>query len=221
MEQFMTLYFKELRNMKHVLLIMLGVIIGYLLYANFFKKYIYSMFLLQHFLYLFPILFVYSIYRGEKNQTIYQSELYKNQKHKFLLIKYLIFIDALIMMTVIMFINILLIKYDILPKLRPKGVVATAVGDLGLAISALIGYFSGPFILLSFICTAWGVMQFIKRNQFIRLILGLLIVIAGFISYKSIIGLDIVPNIYKYFFLTLVIGAVYAFIGIFIYERSG
>lgn len=229
----MTLYFKELRNMKRELLIMLGIIVGYLLYGNFLIKYIdyidpttfhsCMIFLQQHFLYLFPILFVYSIYRGEKNHTIYQSELYQNQKHKLLLIKFFIFVDALILMTVINFINILLIKYDILPKTRPKGVAATAVGDLGFVISNLIGYFCGPFISLSLICTAWGVMQIVKR---FRLYLGLAVMGAGLLSYNILIwkghsfGKTFIEDV-SYLLFTIFLGSIFCAVGVYLFKRFG
>ncbi len=230
MEQFVTLYFKELRNMKRLLLIMLGIIVGYLLYANFFIKYIdymypshldrFVMYLLNHILYLFPILFVYSLYRGE-NQTIYQSELYQNQKHKILLIKFFIFVDALILMTIIIFINYLLITYDILP--RPKTVGAAAVGDLGFVISNLIGYFCGPFISLSLVCTAWGVMQIVKR---FRLYLGLAVMGAGLLSYNILIlkghsfGKTFVEDV-SYILFTIFLGSIFCAVGIYLVKKFG
>ncbi|MFC1541293.1 hypothetical protein ACFL50_02450 [Candidatus Latescibacterota bacterium] len=208
MNDFITLYFKELKNMKRELLIILGVIIGVLLYVDFLQKYIpiideypfewsyfdhFMLFILGHLYYIFPLLFLYSISR-RKSQTLNQSELYRNRKHSLVFIRFLVFVNAMILLAVITFINQLLLENGIIPRPIP----IRGAQHYTVVLSSLIYGFNEPFIWLSLICTAWGVMQIVRR---FRILVGLAIAGVNFLIYRFLIKLGynmFVENVYNF-----------------------
>ena len=233
MEQFVTLYFNEIRNMKRELLIILATISVYLLFRNFLIIFIDIDFInpspLEHFflvlfdywLYLFPILFVYSLYRGEKKQSLYQEDSHLINKHNRLLIKFLIFVDTLILVALILTVNYLLLIYNILPRQKIAG---GAIADPRVFISGLLGAFKYPFITLSLICTAWGVMQIVKR---FRLYLGLAVVITGLLLYFILVGIVVsyaktfIENVSYVLLFTLCLGSIFCAVGVYLYNKFG
>ncbi|MFC1541601.1 hypothetical protein ACFL50_04030 [Candidatus Latescibacterota bacterium] len=227
MEDIVTLYFKELRNMKRELLIIFCIISGVSLYEYFFQNHIdfinpsrfdrFELYIVDHILYLFPLLFIYTLYNG-KYQIIYQSVMY--QKHKIVLSRFFVLIDALILTTLLMFIFVLLIMYNILPK--PITVGAATAHDLRVVIPELIRLFSGPFICLSIICTAWGVMQTVKH---LRFIIGTMVIIAGMLFYSNSMrevnrfGDTFFKSISYDLLFTIVLGSIFCVVGIYLIKR--
>ena len=210
-------YWNELKHMSRGLIIILLFVIFYSVFSVFYFNggggiYITSKFQLflmkisDIMLYLFPAFLVFSLYQDIKREEI----LNKGLSYPVLLRpKFVVVLSAMLLTTVLMAVYSFTFNH-----FKPRA-------DNRVIIHGLILIFCPPFIILSLISTAWGIMQFIKRNQLIRLILGMVIIITGFILYKWIGGLGFVSNIYRHFFFTLAIGTVYAFIGIILYERSG
>ena len=110
-----------------------------------------------------------------------------------------------------------LLNYNILP--RPKG----AIGEPRILIEGLLGAFSYPFIYLSLICTAWGVMQIIKR---FRLYLGLAVMGAGLLSYNILIrkghsfGKTFIEDV-SYILFTIFLGSIFCAVGVYLYKKFG
>ncbi|MFC1538040.1 hypothetical protein ACFL6H_01325 [Candidatus Latescibacterota bacterium] len=227
MEDFVTLYFKELRNMKRELLIILVSIAGIFLYVNFFQKHIdfinpsrfdgFELYIVNHILYLFPLLFIYTIYNGEY-QIIYQSAMY--QKHKIVLSRFFVLVDAMILTTFLMFIFVLLIMYSVLPK--PITIGAATAHDLRVVIPELIRLFSEPFICLSLICTAWGTMHIVKR---LRFIIGAMVIAAGMLLYTNLMrevnrfGDTFFGSVSFDLISTIIIGSIFCAVGIYLIKR--
>ena len=209
-------YWNEFKHMSRGLIIILLFTIGYTVFMGLFfkgKGHIpfpssFELILLRlgnMTLYLYPAFLVFSLYLDKRRE-----EYFKTFSHPSILrTKFLVVLSAIILTTALMTVYAFTLNH-----FRPRA-------DNRVIIMGLISYFCKPFIILCLVTTAWGIMQFVKRNQLIQFILGIVIVIAGFIFYKWIIELGFVSNIYRHFFFTLVIGVVYAFIGIFLYERSG
>ncbi|MBA7570552.1 hypothetical protein ES708_12304 [subsurface metagenome] len=230
MDQFLALYVDELRNMKRGLLIIFAIIIGYMILVSIYPFQLLSSLPVSSFLlrlgmklfYLFPILFAFSLYKEEKNQPLYQADSLKVQKSKQLLFKYFVLVDAMILMTLIVFLHNMLMMSGILPY--PDTINNAAIGDIRVLFSAILHIFSTPFILLSLVCTAWGVMQKVKR---FKVLFGLAVMAAGWLLYDTLFGLS--NTVGKTFaeetmyiiLLTLFLGAVYCAVGVFLDKRVG
>jgi len=208
-------YWNEFKHMLMGLIIILLITVGYTVFMGLFfkgKGHIpfpssFELLLLRlgnMTLYLFPTFLVLSLYLDKR-----RKEYFKTFSHPSILrTKFLVVLSAIILATALMAVYSYTQNH-----FRPRV-------DNRLIIMGLISYFCKPLIILCLVTTAWGIMKFVRRNQLIQFILGMVIVIAGLIFYKWIIELDFVSNIHRHFFFTLVIGTVYAFIGIFLYERS-
>ena len=116
-------------------------------------------------LYLFPVFLVFSLYQDIKREEY----LIKGFSYPMLLRpKFVVVLSATILTTALM--AVYAFTFNLF---RPRA-------DNRVIIDGLIWFFCSPFIILCLVTTAWGIIQFVKRNQLIRLILGLVIVIAGF-----------------------------------------
>jgi len=138
-------------------------------------------------LYLYPAFLVLSLYLDKRRE-----EYFKTFSHPSILrTKLLVVLSAMILMTALMAVYAFTLNH-----FRPRA-------DNRVIIGGLSQFFCSPFISLCLITAAWGIMQFIKRNWLIQFILGIVIVIAGFIFYKWIIELGFVSNLYRHFFFTV------------------
>ena len=98
------------------------------------------------------------------------------------------------------------------------------MGSSRIFISGLLGAFSSPFIILSLVCTVWGIMQVVKR---FRLYFGLAVVIAGLGLYFWLDGkvgnygktfIEIVS--YELLF-TLCLGGIFCAVGVYCHKKFG
>ncbi len=179
MIDFITLSFKELRNMKRELMIIFGVIICVLFYAYLiigdltqtplsqFEYYVAR--LLRYVYYIIPALFVYSLYKSETNANAPRNDNPRNL-HTRIFIMYLLYVEMLIIMAVVFH------------------VVISNFVNFGDELSHNYKYFiisilrkiSGPFIMLSLICSARGVMFYVQRYKYLS---GIVVVSVGMFVY--------------------------------------
>ena len=224
MKLFMSLCRKEIKNIYRGLLIILAIIVVYTCYFSFFfelsdvvsPSQIELLFLNlgNRLLYLFPILFVYSLYKGGKNKITSMEYSLRVKKHLLLLIRFLILVSAMILMTLMMTAFVFIMNHY-----QPRA-------DNRVIIGGLLQYFCFPFISLSLVCAAWGSMQVIKRY---RPVLGLAVMVTGF-------GLSqwLMSNTYHWsrvsefsgqvFFqlcFTFCMSAIFCGIGIYFYRKYG
>ncbi|MBA7570553.1 hypothetical protein ES708_12305 [subsurface metagenome] len=230
MDQFLALYMNELRNMKRGLLIILAIIIGYILLVSIYPFQLLSYLPVSAFLlglgmklfYLFPVLFAYSLYMEEKNRHLSQAGSPLEQARIHIGVKYFIIVDAMIVMTVIIFLHAMLMMSDVLPHPKTSGHAQTQ--DPRVIISSLCSMFNGPFILVSLVCTAWGVMKTVKR---FRILFGLAVMAVGWLLYYTLFGLvasygKTFAEIYSYaLLLTLCCGGIFCVVGILLWKRMG
>ena len=219
MKMYLTLFRKEIKNMYRELLLVLILQIGYLIYgflrfsgqglrASPVERFIIELFNTSFF--LFPALLVYSLYIEERTGTLYQAHSLPVRR-LLLRIKFFIVLSAFGIAVLVVSV-ISLIASSILSRSASPDVVA----------SGLIDLLRFPFISLCLVCTAWGFMQLQMRN---RLVTGLAVGIAGFGLYFMLIDTFMAyHNLFQFGILnhaiyTLIMGAVFACIGFFVYER--
>ena len=191
MDRFILQYWHVLKHMKRELLIILAMIVGFFVvdasmrFVDLMTPSVSGLFvmrLLSFWAYLFPILFVYSLYRGENNQSLYKAAAHPLPKHTILLIKYVIFVDAMILTAFILTVYYLLLILNIIPRQKTVG---AAIVVPQLFIGGLVEFFRTPYIILSLVCTAWGGMHIINR---FRPVLGLAILGGGYLVYTAARG---------------------------------
>ncbi len=203
MDDFIIQYFKELRGMKRELLIVLGIIVGINVYAYIVLPHIdlISLSLFDRLIvfpgiypeYLFALLMAYSIVRRERLQREFPLESYR--LHNIVLIRFLVFVDASIVMLAVFFIIFLLQRSEIIPSPSIPGTAGTR--DFRVAIPEFFEAFNEMFIHLSLVCTAWGAMIVFRRY---RIFAGLAVYATGLllfhILFRIIYRLD-VPRAYS------------------------
>ena len=187
MKQFFSSFWHILKNMKLELLLILVIIFGdyglFRFVINLVNPSLLDRFLIatiHYWFYLLPILFVYSLYRGEKKQLLYPADSHQITKHYHLLIKYLIFVGAMILKELIFTVYYLLMFYNIIPKSKIAG---GAFAGPEVFFGDLMYIFSYIFFALSLVCAAWGIMKVVKS---FRPFVGLAVLIIGFGVYFNL-----------------------------------
>jgi len=161
--------------------------------------------------YLFSAFLIFSMYQEKRKEIQHNILSHPEDSRLILRGKFLVLLGATILSSVLM--GVFAFTYD---YFRPRA-------ENIVIVNSLIRYFSLSFISLCLVTTAWGITQFLKR---FRIIIGLAVVVAGFSLYSWILGLDILESLLLQkkiatgvFLLTLVIGTIYAYVGIFFYEK--